>query len=94
MTDDNMIAVCKNGKWGFVNSEGEEVIVPVYAEAKSFSNGLAAVSNGETWGFIDRDGTLVIDYVFLNADYFNSKGNCMVEESLDNWKLLTLYNTK
>lgn len=94
MTDDNGIAVCKNGQWGFVNSDGEEIIAPVYVEAKSFSNGLAAVSNGETWGFIDKDGTLVIDYTFLNADYFNSKGNCMIEESLDNWKFLTLYNTK
>lgn len=94
ITDDKIIAVCKDGKWGFVDLEGNEVIAPSYAEAKSFSNGLAAVSNGEYWGFIDSAGTLVIDYTFFGADYFNSEGCCMVETGANTWQLLSLYITK
>ncbi len=91
ITDDNMIAVCINGKWGYVNNEGKELIEPTYISAKSFSNGLAAVSNGEHWGFIDPKGNLVIDYVFSDADYFNSNKCCMVQTEKDkSWQLISL----
>lgn len=93
ITNDNKVAVCKNGKWGYVDLDGNEIIAPTYAEAKSFSNGLAAVSNGEYWGFINADGTLVIDYLFFGADYFNSEYYCMVETGQGtSWQLISLYN--
>lgn len=92
ITDDNMIAVCKDGKWGFVNLDGEEVIAPKYNNAKSFSNGLAAVSDGEKWGFIDPSGSIVIDYLFYGGDYFNDEGCCMVETGQGTtWQLISLY---
>lgn len=94
ITDDNLIAVCKNGKWGYVDLEGKEIIAPSYTDAKSFSNGLAAVSNGEYWGFIDSNGTLVIDYRFVDADYFNSEACCMVATGENNWQLISLYITE
>lgn len=89
---DNMIAVCKDGKWGFVDLEGKEIIAPKYKDAKSFSNGLAAVSDGEKWGFIDSAGNLVIDYLFYGGDYFNDEGCCMVETGQGTtWQLISLY---
>lgn len=92
ITDDNMIAVCKDGKWGFVDLEGKEIIAPKYKEAKSFSNGLAAVSDGEKWGFIDSAGNQVIDYLFYGGDYFNDEGCCMVETGQETtWQLISLY---
>ena len=91
ITDDELIAVCIDGKWGFVNLEGKEMIPPTFIEAKSFSNGLAAVSDGKYWGFINEDGDLVIDYQFLDVDYFNAEGTCMVESGMDTWQLLSLY---
>lgn len=92
ITDDNLIAVCKDGKWGFVNNEGKEIIAPKYKDAKSFSNGLAAVSDGKKWGFIDVAGNLVIDYLFYGGDYFNDEGCCMVETGQGTtWQLISLY---
>lgn len=91
LTEDGLIAVCINGKWGFVDTEGKEIVKPQYSEAKSFCNGLAAVSNGNEWGFINQDGKLVIDYQFYGADYFNKAGNCLVETGKGtNWQLLKL----
>ncbi|MDE5770525.1 MAG: WG repeat-containing protein, partial [Ruminococcus sp.] len=72
------IAYEENGKWGFVNTNGEIVVEPSYQCAKSFSNGMAAVYNGTKWGFINEQNQLVIDYQFINADYFNSGNYCMV----------------
>ncbi len=94
LTQDGVIAFCNNGKWGFVDLTGNVVIEPKYSSAKSFSNGLAAVSDGEKWGFIDKKGKLVIEYTFLDADYFNSKGCCMVESANNVWQLLALYITR
>jgi len=78
LTDDGLIAVCQNGKWGFVNFAGEMKIEPQFMEARSFSNGLAAVYNGESWGFINTEGQLAIEYQFPDVDYFDKSHNCMV----------------
>ncbi len=78
LTDDGLIAVCVNGKWGYVDFEGEMKIEPQFMLARSFSNGLAAVFNGESWGFINKDGQLAIAYQFLDVDYFDKNRNCMV----------------
>ena len=95
ITEDNMIAVCIEDKWGYVDTEGNELIPPTYAEAKSFSNGLAAVSDGERWGVIDASGKLVIDYTFFGADYFNSMKSCMVVAEPDGaWQLISLNITE
>lgn len=91
ITDDGIVAVCVNGKWGFVDLDGNTVIAPSYENAKSFSNGLAAVYNGEHWGFIDTKGVLVIDYIFFDADYFNAEGCCMVESVEGGWQIISLY---
>jgi len=67
-----------NGKWGFVDKTGEIYISAQFEEARSFSNGLAAVRCGEKWGYIDQTGTLVIDAQFLDAGYFSDKGVAFV----------------
>ena len=53
-------AVNKGGKWGFINTKGEEVIPCKYDGAKSFSGGYAAIENGGKWGFINTKGEEVI----------------------------------
>ena len=100
VTDDGLIAVRENGKWGYINLKGEYVIDPQYADARSFSNGLAAVSDGKKWGFVNKDGELAITYQFTDVGYFNKKGCCMVlNEETDSkgkiiktyWQLISLY---
>lgn len=65
-------AVCKDGLWGYINSNGGWLVEPKYSEAYSFSSGLALVVNkkGKS-GFIDTNGNLVIhfqgEYAFMNS---------------------------
>lgn len=82
LTNDEIIAVSKDGKWGFAQSNGKILIEPVYEDARSFSNGLAAVKKDGKWGFIDRDGNLVIDYQFSNAGYMSAEGICPVRTDM------------
>ncbi len=79
-----------SGKWGFMDADGKTVIEPQFAEAKSFSDGLAAVSDGTHWGYIDHQGRLVIDYQFLEADYFTEDGVAFVRSLNDLYYMIKL----
>lgn len=93
---DGWIAYKEGSKWGYVNTDGKVTIKPQYDEARSYSNGLAAVCKDGKWGFINGNGEVVIDYQFAGADYFNSNGSCMVQTDVPNvedevqWQLLVL----
>jgi len=51
---------CKNGKWGYVDNQGQVAIEPQFDSAHDFSEGLAAVSNStdgaQESGYIQSDG--------------------------------------
>ena len=65
---EGLAAACKNGKWGYINTKGEEVIPCRYDDnqnyegksASPFHEGLAAVCKGDKWGYINRQGEEVI----------------------------------
>ena len=52
----DLIAVKKDGRWGFINSEGEEKIPFSFNDAASFKNGRATVLEGNQWWVIDESG--------------------------------------
>lgn len=59
--------VMKNGKYGYINIKGEEVIDFKYEEAENFINDIAAVKKDGGWGYIDKKGSLVIKPEFKQA---------------------------
>jgi hypothetical protein len=70
-------AVAAAGKWGWIDRQGQVVILPAWDEAGDFSSGLAAVGTRDEydrlhWGFIDHGGRLVIPqrYAALSAPRF------------------------
>ena len=84
-------AVKIDGKWGFIDENGDVVIKPEYIDAGSFSNGLAAVKMAEGWGYIDMDNNKVITDGFEEACDFNELGKAFVKAD-DRWQLLSLYS--
>jgi hypothetical protein len=63
-------AVTSDSKYGFINHTGKIVIVPQFAEAFDFHEGLAGVrttkttgwyGKGDSWGYIDRAGKYVLE---------------------------------
>jgi hypothetical protein len=59
------------GKWGFIDLDGNLVIDYKYDDAKSYSNGLAAVCIGERWQYIDDRDNVVIDVNMEDAEPFH-----------------------
>jgi len=66
-----LFAVEINGKWGYINTQGNIAIQPQFEEASFFSEGLARVKLNSKWGFISENGNLVIPAQFNYADCFS-----------------------
>jgi tetratricopeptide (TPR) repeat protein len=81
-------AVMKNGKWGFVDLDGQMVIEPQYENAGAFNGGLAPVQTGSGWGYITMDNQLVIDADFSEAGSFY-KGVAPVKTG-NSWTMIEL----
>lgn len=73
--------VLNDGKWGYVNSEGE-IVAAGFDAAKEFSENLAAIKAGDKWGYVDSSGKVVIQPRFAAVDKF-SEGLALVTEADD-----------
>ena len=95
-TETGYAAVCKDKKWGFVDTDGKLVIDYQYDDALSFENGYAAVCKNNLWGYIDVDDNLIIDTTLVEATSFSSEGSAAIkikgkdEDQQDEWKLIKL----
>ena len=52
----------KSGKYGYINTNGEEVIECKYDDASNFSKGLASVNLNSKWSVINVNGEKVVDF--------------------------------
>ena len=80
---DGMAKVNRNGLWGFINENGDEIIPCKYLSASDFKEGLAAVSIGDLtitenfsfpknqkYGVINKEGKVVIPFEFKEIGLF------------------------
>lgn len=82
-------AVCKDGKWGFMDVEGNLVIECTYQDAKSFSNGFAPISKENLWGFVDLENFEIITCVFNDVGQMTKNGVAPVSHG-GTWTLIEL----
>ena len=74
-----------NGKWGFIDKRGNEVIPCKYDYSNNgyfFSEGLAGVKLNEKCGFIDKKGKEVVPCKYDRAEDFSidEKRNAYIHE--------------
>lgn len=69
----------RDGNYGFLNKNFEEVIENKFSSANNFSEGLAPVRIGRKWGYINTAGEMVIPAKYFHANNF-SEGIAVVEE--------------
>lgn len=56
--------------YGFINAKGKKVVLPRYASAHDFSEGVAAIQVANQWGYIDDKGEVVIEPKYENVGDF------------------------
>lgn len=66
------LAVVQNyeGKYGYIDQTGKEVISCQFSYADDFEDGLAMISENGECGFIDRSGKIVIATVYFRVSNF------------------------
>lgn len=63
----------KDGKYGFLDLKGNELIPFMYESAGSFSEGLAPVSIDGKFGYINLKNEIMIPFEYDNADLFKDE---------------------
>lgn len=65
--------IVENGKWGYMNDEGEVVIQAKFDQVGPFHDGLARVKSAGLWGYINQDGRSVLNPMYTEATDFSSE---------------------
>lgn len=81
----------KNGKWGFMDGNGNQMIDFVYEFVEPFSDGVAlAIKNGSI-GYINKSGNTVIPFQYSEGESFQS-GLAVVAKN-DKYGIISKTNT-
>ncbi len=86
--EEGYAAVCKDGKWGFIDAKGNLVIEYQYEDARSFRHGFAAVRTGGKWGYIDENNNQIVESKFDEATSISEVGSAVVKQG--EWMLIQL----
>ena len=54
-----MAKVAKNGRYGFVNTDGRLVVDCIYDDAIDYSDGIGIIKQNGKYGYINKQGNLV-----------------------------------
>lgn len=79
---EGLAAVCKDGKWGFIDKLGKEIIPCVYDEVSDFKFGVSVVKSNEKEGIINKYGKSITPIKYDWIDSF-SFGDSLVRASLN-----------
>lgn len=90
--DEGYAAVKRNGKWGFIDTDGHLKIQYIFDDALSFGQHMAAVKTGDLWGYININGFIVIDALFYDAKSFSNGSAPVLTER--GWQFITLIEYK
>ena len=77
---DGYSAYYENGKWGFLNLDGNVAIEPDYEEVTDFKKGLSIVKKDGKYGVINNKGALIFPITFDKMSSFTD-GIALAEEN-------------
>ena len=63
--------VKKDGKWGYINTKGEQIVECKFDSYSNFNEGFAAVKKDGKWGYINTKGEQIVECKFDGARSFN-----------------------
>ena len=64
-------AVKKDGKWGYINTKGEQIVECKFDGVGDFNEGFAAVKKDDRWGYINTKGEQIVKCKFDGVGDFN-----------------------
>ena len=71
-SSDKLYAISRNNLWGFITTNGKEVVTPYFTSVGKFENGLAKVQLDDKFGYINQKGNMVIPVIYDSAQDFSN----------------------
>ena len=68
---EGLCGVEKDGKWGFIDKTGKEVVPFIYDDVNWFGEGLSEVKKDGKYGFINKTGEVVIPFIYKGMRRIN-----------------------
>lgn len=88
---EGILKVSNNGKWGFVNNKGQEIVSCKYKSVLAYSEGMAAVCVQRNYvnfcGYVDRNGKEIIPCKYKEVSSFVN-GYAKVSEEFGTYGLI------
>jgi|GEM_PF-5536049 len=84
---EGLVRIRHNEYYGFLDTEGNMVISPMYDKASKFQSGLAAVTLDDLAGFINHDNDFVVDPVFEDVAFAHK--NYLFVKKDGHWGIIT-----
>jgi hypothetical protein len=83
------ISMALDGKYGYIDIDGNEIVKPLYEYADSlhYGRGTAAVALNGKVGFIDETGKVIIPFIYDQLDNPHKHGNYRFLDNFANVKL-------
>ncbi len=78
--------VCRDGRYGYIDNRGEEVIPTQYLWAEHFREGRAAIRTEQGMGLINNRGEVVIEPIYAIVDYNVHSGHARVKSG-EQWAI-------
>ncbi|HOM03537.1 MAG TPA: WG repeat-containing protein [Acetivibrio sp.] len=72
------------GKYGFIDTNGKEVVSPIYDYVDDFNEGIAVVCKDDKWGAIDKDGNVVVPIIYPDISR-SSEGFICIRNDEGKW---------
>lgn len=66
-----VVQVKRDGKYGYINLNGDVQVPIIYDDIGRFSEGLLAVCKDEKWGFVNGNGEEVVPLIYDDAGNFS-----------------------
>lgn len=85
------IAAEKEGLFGFINSEQEELISFNYQDAHAFQNDFATVKKDSLWGLINKKNEVILTFIHRRPIHFYN-GIARVEKEIDGMRKCAYIN--
>lgn len=80
----------EDAKWGFINTQGVEIIPFEYDYVTNFKNGVSFVRKEGSWGAIDTAGIIIIPIKYSYIDYSTwNRDVIKVFNDSENWGILS-----
>ena len=73
------------GKYGFIDTDGNEIVAPVYDYVSDFQDGIAVVCKDGKYGAIDIIGNVVVPIIYSDISVYGSDGLLCVCNDKGKW---------